>query len=719
MHKKRIRLFNCVLGAALSLVAWQALAADGEGLQRLLIEEILVTAQKKQKAESLQDVPVSISAFSEAQLENAFVVNLTDIGRMVPNVTLDPSGTFAASTAFFIRGMGISSSTPTDPAVGIFQDGMYMGLSIGALTDTFDLESVEVLRGPQGTLFGRNVTGGAVLLRSARPTGEFGFKAQITAGDYGQADASVAVEGALTDTLAAKIAILSKNHDGYFDNLGPSSSEIGSEESLTIRPMLEWRPTDALTVSLITEFGDVEADGVAAKLLDDKIGFFDTPLPTGEFDLAQDYPATADIEWTNVIGDVVWELGSGTLTTILTYRDITARSGSDLDGSADSVFLLSNVSGADQDQQSFEMTYATLIGDSVELTSGLYYFQQDLSYQEGRNNFGTTTLAGAGKGVMDHTTAGFFSQADIALSDTWTLIIGGRYTTEDKDVRVANLGQCDVNANNCNFAFTDKKSWNNFMPKVGVSWKPADQLQFYGSWSQGVRSGGYDLRNSVGDPGPYEEETVDSFEVGMKSDWLDNTMRLNVALFQNEYSDLQRATLNDQAQQHTLNAAEAVIRGAEIELIVVPTSYFSINAGVGYTDAYFKSFDNFDLTGDSVADPVLAKKLDLNHVPKLTAYLNANYDWSLGDAGLISFRAGYSYRDKQAGNDANTFYIDAYGLYDASVTYQSDDGRYKLSLFGKNLSNEFYTTQGIDISVFRVEYVAPPRTYGVKFDYLY
>jgi iron complex outermembrane receptor protein len=190
------------------------------------IEEIVVTSQKRVKAISVQDIPASVTAFNEELIIASEALDLTDIGRMAPNATLHPSATFAGTPNFLIRGIGVSGTTRSlDPTVGVIVDGVYLGFPVGANLDTFDRESIEILKGPQGTLLGRNVTGGAILVRTKRPTGEFGGKLDVTLGDYNRSDISASIEGPLSDTIAAKIAIMSRQRDGYWDDRNGGSMD--------------------------------------------------------------------------------------------------------------------------------------------------------------------------------------------------------------------------------------------------------------------------------------------------------------------------------------------------------------------------------------------------------------------------------------------------------------------------------------------------------------
>ena len=253
------------------------------------IEEIIVTSQKRAQGLSVQDIPTSVTAFNEDLINSSQAVDLTDIGRMAPNATLHPSATFAATPNFLIRGIGVSGTTRSlDPAVGIIVDGVYLGFPVGANLDTFDRESIEILRGPQGTLLGRNVTGGAVVVRTKRPSGDFDAKIDATLGNYDRRDVSLSLEAPVVeDKVAAKVAIMSRQRDGYwddnnggtmvetggasargFDQTGEGQSGTKPDVDLTIiRPMLYFTPSDSLDITLMAEFLRMRAEQRTREIL--------------------------------------------------------------------------------------------------------------------------------------------------------------------------------------------------------------------------------------------------------------------------------------------------------------------------------------------------------------------------------------------------------------------------------------------------------------------
>jgi len=261
-------LTTSLVAAAVAVVAFSlpvtasAQEQGRSGAAGALLEEIVTPARKKSDAEAVQDVPVAVTAFGADQIDALFVKKITDLSYLVPNVQMEEIGTFPGVQSFSFRGQGINSSIPSvDPTVGVFVDGVFLGTTFGVVMDTFDLENVEVLRGPQGMLFGRNVTGGAVLLRNARPTGEYGLRVRAGATDSDQYSLAVAVEGALIeDALAAKMVFLYDDDDGYFEG-NTLGRKYGKMRTRLFRPSIRWTPNDIFSMDMLVEHGQSEGDG--------------------------------------------------------------------------------------------------------------------------------------------------------------------------------------------------------------------------------------------------------------------------------------------------------------------------------------------------------------------------------------------------------------------------------------------------------------------------
>ena len=708
----------------------------------ILLEEVLVTAQKKSAAEDVQGVPISIAAYSGEQVEAMFAVNLTDIGLNTPNVSLSEIPTFPGVANFVIRGMGtVGQSIPSaDPAVGVVMDGVALGTIYGVVTDVFDLASVEVLRGPQGTLFGRNVTGGAVIMHSTRPTEEFQGKVRATMGNYNQVGVSALISGPINDNWGAKLAVLSKDRDGYWDNESVGG-EQGESESLLIRPALTYN-TDNFSAALVAESGSMEGDGLGSLTW-----WVDGGAAGGGFEIDpyddrvtyQGDKGENDLDWVQVSLQTDWDLWGGTLTAVLGYRDLEQEMVADIDGWTDARFHFANGTFLDQDQQSLEIRWSGDISEKTTLTTGVYFFDQEYTYGERRILLNAVDRRGVSD--VEHGTQGVFAQADYRITDTITLTAGGRYTSEDKDASIGLIGDPNatggcataappepmnqaVRMGDCQAAFEDDESWSNFTPKVGINWAFTEDMMAYASYTRGFRSGGYNVRftdlsfvteNPQSSPGPYDEEVVDAYEIGLKTEFWDGNARVNGAIFYNKYDDLQRTALNDAGGQEILNAASAVISGVEIDAVIAATDNLTLQAGFGYTDA---EYDEFEAAENATGmDP---KDLRFVMAPEYTYNLAAIYDMDISDTMSLRWRASYSYVDETFSDDFNTAENKDYELVDASATLTTDFGL-QVAIFGKNIFDEVYYDFGTNFSTSSLAiqsyWLTPPRTYGIEFTY--
>jgi iron complex outermembrane receptor protein len=708
------------------VVPFSVAAQDEEGTRRrgaagTLIEEIVVRAQKKGEAEQLQEVPLTVTAFSGEQLDALQYRNIESLTFAMPNVSLDSVGTAKGVANFAIRGLGINSSIPSiDPTVGVFTDGMYLGVNYGVVVDSFDLESVEVLRGPQGLLFGRNVTGGAVLLRSRRPGDELSaeFRTYIEEGiEYGVA-ASVDLP-LLPEILYSRFAINYRDDDGWYTNEFNSNSDFGQEDTLLLKPSLRFTPIDELEMTLIYEHGDTDADGPAAQ----NRTFYGPTSESGSelrgaFDFAIDEEGFADIKWNSLVLDTNWDIGfgDGTITDIFGWRDLRHNSLSDID--AQPVHLFHAQAKTDQWQVSNELRYAGTFFDIWQITTGFYYFHQEIEYRERRLILGAidTTLGGD----QDQDTIGLFTQSDVEILPELHLIAGLRYTWEQKDVKIATFNvadsPCGVLKKNCDFDFRDDDSWDNVTPKLGLQWWPYEDIQWYGFFTMGFRSGGYNFRNTSPefDPGPFREETQYSGESGVKSTFLDGRARVNFAAFYNWIEDLQRE-LNEPdplagVVQIVRNTADAQVFGFELETIGQITDEFVVTGSIGYTEGRYDKV-KFDLNGDGVVNGK-DRNLDLPRLTKWSFNLGAVYDYELFDSGILTLGQNYAYRDDSFFTDNNRGTLPDGHILDTSLSLtlfdffslKETDPRLTITFYAKNWLNEGF--RGGDT-------ILPPTIVGV------
>ncbi len=689
-----------------------------------LLEEVMVTARKRGAAEAAQTVPVTLTALNGDQLDAMFAQNLADVSMVLPNVRLDSDGAFPGTSNFSIRGMGfISTIASNDPTVGLFVDGQYIGVNLGGSPDTFDLESVEVLRGPQGTLFGRNVTAGAVIMRSRRPTGEFGGTLRAGVGSGDRVLAGAGIEGPLTDSLSGKIYAQYNDMNGDFKNLA-NGDDFGAHEIKFVRPILRWEPSEDLDITLIGEYSKHDGDGTAARyieypgqLLYDTYGARE---PGKADEIALSYPGETDIETKQAVLEVNWQLGGGVLTSITGYRDVDYFSRGDTDSTQFDVVTDAWLS-LEQDQFSQELRFADkAFDDKLDYTVGLYYFQQSMEQYYDVFFFGGPALLSGGK--MDHESASAFIHADYEFVPDWTLTLGARYTWEKKSAENASFSDCTPVGTSltCNLTDSGNDDWDDLSPKIGLSWQVAEDALLYASYTEGFRSGGYNIRTTDDNesPGPYDEEKVKAYETGFKSTWMDGRARVNAAVFYNEYTDLQR-TRSVGITNFIDNVAAATTQGAELEINILPIDSLALTATVGYLDAEYDDYPVLDVDFDGIPDPQKAKGLQLVKAPKWSYNLSAVYDLQMGAAGDFSTRVSYTYNDETPINDQNTLFIDEWELWDASITWHAaDDLGLEVSVWGKNLTNEVYAESGTYVHTLWTNlYQALPRRYGVEMVY--
>ncbi len=733
----RSKLGISALVVAMAAGGAMAQEAGGQQARGSLLDEIVVRARKKAEGEAVQDTPIAMTAFGEQQFKAIFADDLGDLGMMSPNVELKPSAQ-VGNQNFTIRGMGVSGTTPSDsPAVGVFQNGVFWGVNYGSLLDTFDVESVEILRGPQGTLFGRNVTGGAVVVRTKRPDGEFGFEAEAVYGDYGRRDIAGSIQGALVeDVLAGRLSVLERRLDGYYDNLEQGGRDFGESDSTVVRGTLVLTPTDNFDATLIVERYEEDGDSVAAKGIETP---GDLPYqngyrePSNWWDLRLDNPGVSDIEVDSLTLEMNWDIGHGVITSITGYRDLSVYNHTDFDGSGFSGFNQSI--DMEQDQFSQEIRYASTFSDWMEFTVGAYYFEQEHDFREGRAlNNGLSGLFASGNHLEQDSQA-VFGEVDFRLNDQWTLTVGGRYTREDIKAQTVPFGGCPLDESiaspelrirklslSCDLGPTGKEDWSDFSPKLGLAWTPDEHQLAYVTATRGFRSGGFSMRGNALLP-PFDSEEVTALELGYKGDWLDNRLRINAAIYHNEYDDLQRTILvpsGTGVTQSTGNAAQATISGLEIDVIAQVTERLMVTLAYGYTDASFDKYDGFDVTGDGTPDPGLAKNLDFTRVPDESYSGSVMYEQPLGELGHLSFRIAGTKTASQYFDDRNTILEPAYVVWDASVTYSTPADSWKISLFGKNLGNEEYAYWGSSLGALGANrFLGAPRTAGIKVSYQY
>lgn len=686
-----------VLSATAAFTSVSALAQESGRGSSALLEEIVVTARKR--AENSQDTPLAITAYGSDQLDALKVRDLGSLAVGMPNVAMDDAGTTRGIANFSIRGLGVNSSIPSiDPTVGVFVDGVYMGTNAGVVMDMFDLESIEVLRGPQGILFGRNVTGGAVLVNTKTPTQD--FEASVrgiyeVGGEKANKYLMASISGGLTDNVAAKLSVYTNRDDGWFKN-EYNDEAFGKTDTFMIRPVVSWDINDTTNLTVRYEYQESEGDSTPGQNHTNGRGltnpFTSYDRDSHKFAIDEEglLETRGNMFSATLNKDVAF--GDGTITNIFGWREYNSYSISDIDSTV--LPLFHSIAEMNTEQYSNELRYTGTFGDSWTLTSGLYYFTNEVNYDEHRV-LALGTMNQYGGGDYEVTSLGAFVAADYALTDQWTLTAGIRFTKEEKEAQVSNLTlntnqPCNIIDGTCPFDFEDDETWNSWSPKLGFMYELEMDARIYGSWSRGFRSGGYNLRNTSTrpdvSPGPFDEETVNTYELGYKMS-LGDRGRLNAAIFYTDIDDMQRElNIPDPVAgvtQDIRNTADATLMGIEIDAMYGLTDNLILNASIGYTDSEYDDVI-YDLNGDGVVNSA-DKSLDIPRAAELTYSIGLSYDMDLGDWGYASSRIQYAYRDESAYTDDNYGYIDEQEILDLGVDIHTNDEKWVVGLYGKNL----------------------------------
>jgi len=682
------------------------------GNSSALLEEVMVTARKRE--EGSQEVPLSVTAYNSEQIDALKVRDLFSLSTGMPNVVLDDVGTTRGTANFSIRGLGINSSIPgIDPTVGVFINGVYLGNNVGVIFDTFDVESIEVLRGPQGILFGRNVTGGAVLINHKKPGDEFEATVKVAADKAEEGGWNKylmgAIGGPVNDNLGVRMTAYVNKDEGFLENQF-TGNDVGGIKQVMLRPTVVWTPTDEMEMILRYEYVDTDGDGPVSQSHRNGSGVDPQQfVPNGfqipdrdSFDVAYDEEGFQENETHAITMETNWDVdfGEGTVTNITAWREGEGESRGDIDGQP--VWLFHAPSALQVEQFSTELRYNGVFNQRANVTTGLYYFTNEINYDENRE-LGGVVLGGAapfatfhGGGNLDIKTLGLFAAVDYDLTEALTLNLGIRYSEEDKDAAISTLPPsrdvpCSVISGTCVVDFEDDESWNSWSPKVGATFHINDDAKLYAAWTRGFRSGGFNLRNTSVDPadvaGPFDEEQVDNFEVGFKSSY--GRGKLNAAVFHNRISDMQRE-INKPGPIGTIqlirNTADAEITGLEVDGAFGITENLLLLASVGYIDAEYTDVA-VDLNEDGMIDGG-DEALDLPRAPEWTYSLALNLDVEVGEWGYMSTRVSYAYRDETAYTDSNLGFITEQEIVDAGIDFYSNDGRWTFSLYGKNLLDE-------------------------------
>ncbi|GAB3091495.1 TonB-dependent receptor [Aestuariicella hydrocarbonica] len=711
-----------ILGGAVAAVALSATA----GADNFAIEEVVVTAQKR--AESLQDVPIAITAFNSQMMAEAGIDGIDNVAQFTPGFAMT---SYNKSTPQpYIRGIGTNTSGAGDDAsVAMFIDDVYISRAGAYDSNLFDLERVEVLRGPQGTLYGKNVVGGALNITTRKPNmQEFEGRLRVDLGNYNKRDFQAYFSGPLTDSLAGKISLADAKRDGYIENTH-TGNDVQDEDSQAVRAGLLWDAASNITVNWGVDASKVRESGVGRVLNGDPIfGISATSPNINDRDKTfspHDGFTDRDVAGTSLKVD--WETDYGTVTSVTGYRTSDYQFYDDLvpavDLSGRNLSYASNYTDENEKQFSQEVRLVNPLSDSPwEWTVGLYYFHDDIDRLE---QWGTEALGG-GTADFDATNTteskAVFGQLSYNLND-WRFTAGGRYTNERKDFTLDTSGyEPYFTAMYSPFSVDADKSWDNFSGKFSIDYMGIENVLIYASMSEGFKSGSFNSLAPATDVAvqALDPELARQYELGLKSQWWDDRVRFNAVAFNIDYQDLQSFLTDSSGQIIVENAGKATSQGIELELTVLPLEGLELNATYSYLDATYDEYvsGGADYSGNR-----------LTRAPKNTYTLSGSYTFAIGESGDLSLRLDYLNQGdifRTADNDDNSK-IDGYGLLNARVGFTSYDGSWEVALWGKNLTDKEYAVFRNDFSVLNSFYsndgvttsdiLGAPRTYGLTLTY--
>ena len=709
------------------------LAVNSAVAQNLVLEEVIVTAQKR--AESLQDVPISVSAVSGEKINDAGLLNLEDLSLYIPNVHINEA---VVSTNLFVRGVGSGVNQGFEQSVGTYIDGIYMGRGFQARAPFLDLERVEILKGPQGTLFGKNTIAGALNITTAKPTDELeGYVAALYEPDHGERNITAVISGPLTDTLVARLAIRDSNMDGYLDNTVTGKEDPRKDERV-IRGSIRWTPTDAIEVNTKYEDGEFDVDGrnsQASFVSDATLSLmrsFD-PNADGKFNKNRSIGGTgpffapefnhADVQ--NFVMKIDIGIGEYTLTSVTGY------SAYDYHEIVDGDFTPLNTANQDTqqefDQWSQEIRIASPLGSKFDYIGGLYYQDNKLDSVV-RVDIDLRALLGAPIIGSRHNTfeqdsesfAAFF-QGTWHMTDRLRLTGGLRYSDEKKVVSkeqiLAELGTGTLDPGSLlfvlgwsNHTLEASRSENDLSPSLNLQFDLTPDIMSYVSATRGFKGGGFDEARADGssDLFEYEEETAESFEIGAKMILLDGAASLNVAVFHSEFDDLQVSTFEG-VNFIVGNAAQATTRGIELDGRWRVAEGFTVSGAVSYLDAEYDDFPGAACyANQTAAEGCVNGKQNLEggglqFAPEVTANLGFEYIVALGRNLELKTQVDINYSDDVLlanDNDPHPAQMqDSFTKVDARIFLLGTESTWQLGLIGKNLTNKLTHLWANDLPV--------------------
>ncbi len=700
LKSKKNRLALCSTTAAVLTAFAQPAVAQESDNGATGIEEIIVTAEKRE--ENLQSVPISITAITGDNLTKIGISNVEDLQFFVPGISI----TNDSMAIVNIRGIGTSAfGVATDPSTTVHYDGVYISRPTTTYRDMLDVERLEVLRGPQGVLFGRNSAGGTLNIISKLPSKDLSGSVGATFGNYGKRTINGTVSGPLSDTAQGRLTVVKNDRKGIYKDI-VTGARYQNEDSLAGRLTLAFQPSDSIEVILRADGSRERETGYPAVRSSYPAAFrlAGAAIPSRSDQIALDYAPVNNVDAWGVSSTINWDAGPILLKSITAYRasDVTQK----LDVDATNLFLR-NIDFYETSKTFTQELQLLSNGDgALSWILGTFYLREKGDdeiriIEPGRNLAIPET----------NTTNAFavFGQATYSLTDRARFTAGLRYSYEKKDFDyTVRIGGVQVDA------AQPSSSWTAWTPKFGIDYDLSEDVMAYVSATRGFKSGGFQL----GDGQPFLPEYLWSYEVGLKSTMLDRKLRANLSAFYYNYTNLQVVEyVNGVAR--TTNAGKATIKGLELEIQAKPVDRLSITSTLSYLDA------RYDVYFDS---GVSLQGNRLPNAPKWNLTMGAEYTAPVGSGELV-FRVDAAYRDDVffKASNAPAFTGPNTTLLNSRISYQPESKKWEFALYGRNLTDERYVTYstvgtdatGVSNPAYPLNVYGEPRQYGIQARYFF
>ena len=668
-----------------------------------LFETIQITAQKREA--SIQSTPISVTAISGDVLDQMGITNMDDFQFFAPGITI----TNDSMAIINIRGVGTTAfGVATDPSSTIYIDGIYQPRPTTGYQDMFDVERLELLRGPQGVLFGRNSVGGALNIISKAPTDDAEGTVGLTLGSYNKQTLTGTFSGGLTDNSRGRVTLLKNTRDGIYKDM-LTGEEYQDEDTFAGRGTLAIDLSDKLEIVLRGDYNNDGGTGYISQRGGYTQDYVDAgaAIPKDDYDIALNYKPKTDVEVWGLSSTLTWTGDDYTIKSISSYRESDFDQTTDADATEFTVFNINFFEASESFTQEFQLSNTT--PDGLDWITGLFYLKEDGS--------GGIDLLFDGLAIEiteENVTEAYaaFGQMTYDVNPKLRATFGLRYSYESKNygyITNVNGGLDDTG--------TPDDSWSAWTPRFALDYDLADDIMIYASATSGFKSGGF----QIGDGTSFEQEDLWSYETGIKSTLLENRLRANVGLFLYDYTNLQVVEYDDDSGiSTTTNAGKATIQGIEGEFVARVSDNFDVNLVVTYTNSefdYFPQGEGVDFAGN-----------ELPNTPNLTYSLGAQYTTEIANVGYLVYRGDYAWRDGVyfKSNNEEKFQSDSYSLLNLSVSLMTFDEQWEVSLYGTNMLDERYATyitagRNLDGSLTdsgnTSNTYGEPRQYGVKVRY--